>query len=190
MSKAELPQPTADIMERLAAARAGDEEALERLIREYQDRVAGYVVSLVGRQSADFDDLCQLVFVKMALSLPKLRSLEVFEPWLFKIARNVCRDHVRRLRFHDQFVPLSPDHEAIAMDGTSDASHWGPGALDAALKKLTAAQRELINLLRRREYSYEELAQVTKTSVRAVAGRLFRARCRLRILLRCNRTEQ
>jgi DNA-directed RNA polymerase specialized sigma24 family protein len=72
------------------------------------------------------------------------------------------------------------------MEPLIEASHLGQGALDAALKKLTVAQRELINLIRGREYSYEELARVTKTSVRAVAGRLFRARCRLRALLRCD----
>ncbi len=37
-----------------------------------------------------------------------------------------------------------------------------------------------MNLLPGREYSYEELARLTKSSVRAVAGRLFRARARLR----------
>jgi hypothetical protein len=53
MSKPEMaimPSPTP---ERIAAARAGDEQALEDLIRRYQDRVAGYVVSLVGKNSAD-----------------------------------------------------------------------------------------------------------------------------------------
>jgi RNA polymerase sigma-70 factor, ECF subfamily len=189
MSKAAPARLPANIMERLAAARAGDEAALEAIIRQYQDRVAGYVVSRVGH-NADFDDLCQLVFVKMALSLPKLRSLDVFERWLFKIARNVCQDHVRRLRFRDQFVPLLRDHEAVAMEPPIEASHLEQSALDAALKKLTAAQRELINLIRGREYSYEELACVTKSSVRAVAGRLFRARCRLRTLLRCDGAER
>ena len=185
MSKAEPPGPPADIIERIGAARAGDEQALEYIIRHYQGRIAGCVVSLVGKNSADFDDLCQIVFLKMALSLPNLRSLDVFEPWLFKIARNVCRDHLRRLRFRNLFVPLSRIHEAIPMDQGLEDPQDGPG-LDGALKKLSGAQRELIDLLCVREYSYEELARLTKISVRAVAGRLFRARSRLRKLLRYN----
>jgi RNA polymerase sigma-70 factor (ECF subfamily) len=190
MSKAESPRPAADVIERIGAACAGDEQALEDLIRQYQDRVARYVVALVGRNSADFDDLCQIIFVKMALSLPKLRSLEVFEPWLFTIARNVCRDHLRRLRFRDRLIPLSRDHEAIPMDQEMDEPQAGPDALDGALNRLPGAQRELIDLLRGREYSYEELARRMKISVRAVAGRLFRARSHLRKLLRHNGADQ
>lgn len=190
MSKTEPSQLPNDIMERLVLARAGDEDALEDIIRHYQDRVAAYVGLLIGKRSADFDDLCQVVFVKMAFSLARLRSLDVFEPWLFKIARNVCRDHVRRLRLRDLFVPLSPDHEAIAADRTIETSHSGRCALDGALKKLSVVQRDLINLLLARDYSYQELAHITKSSVRAVAGRLFRARCRLRALLRCDGAER
>ncbi len=180
MSKPETPGTR--IVERIAAARAGDEHALEDVIRQYQDRVAGYVVSLVGRDAADIDDLCQVVFVKMALSMPRLRSLDVFEPWLFKIALNVCRDHLRRLRFRRLFVPLSSRHETIPT-GQPDDPDTTPGGLDRALEKLSGSQRQLIDLLCASEYSYEELARLTKSSVRAVAGRLFRARARLRKLL-------
>src|SRR5215472_6140721 len=130
MSKAAPPQLTNDIMERLVLARAGDEDALEDIIRHYQDRIAAYVGFHVGNRSADFDDLCQVVFVKMALSLTKLRSLDVFEPWLFTIARNVCRDHVRRLRLRDLFVPLSPEHEGIAADLAIETSSSGQCVLD------------------------------------------------------------
>jgi RNA polymerase sigma-70 factor, ECF subfamily len=190
MSKAEPPRPPADVIERIGAARAGDEQALEDLIRQYQDRVARYVVALVGRNNADFDDLCQIVFVKMALSLSKLRSPDVFEPWLFTIARNVCRDHLRRLRSRDRLIALSRDHEAIPIDQEMDEPPAGPDALDGALNRLPGAQRELIDLLRGREYSYEELARLLKISVRAVAGRLFRARSQLRKLLRYNGADQ
>ena len=185
-----MPTPPADIIERIAAARAGDEQALEDVIRHYQDRVAGYVVWLFGKNNADFDDLCQTVFVKMALSMPRLNSLNAFEPWLFKIARNVCRDHIRRLKLRKLFVPLSRHHEAIPMEQEPPDSWATPNALDGALTQLPGEQRQLINLLRAREYSYEELARLTKSSARAVAGRLFRARTRLRRLLRYNGAGQ
>jgi len=190
-SKVEAPVTPPNLIERVAAARAGDEQALEDVVRHYQDRVAGYVISLVGKNSADLDDLCQIVFVKMALSLPKLKSVKLFEPWLFKIARNVCRDHFRRrLTFRNVFVPLARHHEAIPMDQEPEDPRTSANALDGALNKLSGEQRQLINLLRGHEYSYEELARRTKSSVRAVAGRLFRARSRLRKLLRYNGADQ
>jgi RNA polymerase sigma-70 factor (ECF subfamily) len=125
----------------------------------------------------------------MALSLPKLRSVEAFEPWLFRIARNVCRDHLRRLSLRNLFVPLSV-HDAILGEQSPEDLRATVSALQSALRKLSGAQREVIYLLCRREYSYEELARLTNTSVRAVAGRLCRARARLRKLLRYNATSQ
>ena len=114
MSKPEAAISGPPMLEKIEAARNGDEQALEDVIRHYQDRIAGYVIALVGKTSADLDDLCQIVFLRMALSLPKLRSVEAFEPWLFKIARNVCTDHLRRLSLRNLFVPLSSVHEAIS----------------------------------------------------------------------------
>jgi len=172
--------PPAALIERIAAARRGDEPALEDVIRHYQNRIAAYVAALTGN-GADLDDLCQAVFLKMALGLPRLRSTEVFEPWLFKIARNVCMDYGRRLRWRRLFVPLSRAHEGIAAPAQEPDGQ--AGRLERALPTLSAAQRELIALLREREYSYEELARLTGSSARAVAGRLFRARMRLRKLL-------
>jgi RNA polymerase sigma-70 factor (ECF subfamily) len=186
MSKPEATITPPLMRERIAVARTGDEEALEDVIRHYQDRVAGYVISLVGKNNADLDDLCQIIFLRMALSLPKLRSVDAFEPWLFKIARNACRDHLRRFSSRNPFVPLSRDHESIPGDHTLEDLRARSPVLDGALKKLSNAQQELIDLLSGREYSYEELARLTNSSVRAVAGRLFRARARLRKLLRYN----
>jgi RNA polymerase sigma-70 factor, ECF subfamily len=181
-AKPEAPAPSPELIEWIAAARSGDESALEAVVRHYQDRIAGYVIALLGRDVADLDDLCQIIFVKMALALPRLRSPDAFEPWLFRIAANVCRDHVRRLKSQSLFVPLSRDHESIAADPPAEETRERAAALEGALATLSSAQRELIGLVRARRYSYEELAQLTNSSVRAVAGRLFRARSRLRKL--------
>jgi RNA polymerase sigma-70 factor, ECF subfamily len=177
MPKRESPAASR-VFERLAAARAGDDLALEDVIGYYQERIAGYVISRLGRNTPDLDDLCQVVFVKMAMALPRLRSLEVFEPWLFQIARNVCRDYIRQLKSRDATVSLSEEQEGIAQTS-------GHNSFDAieALDKLPEAQRELIRLLCEQDYSYEQLAALTRSTVRAVAGRLFRARARLRKLL-------
>lgn len=165
----------------IEASREGDRHALEEVIRHYQDRVAGFIISIVGRES-DYEDLCQTAFVKMALALPKLRSPEIFEPWLFRIARNVCIDHLRRLRWRRIFVPFTREHEQVSVEEPEEGSRTG--AFEAALAQLPAEQRELIGLLRERDWSYEELAEITNSSVSAVGTRLFRARARLRKLLK------
>jgi DNA-directed RNA polymerase specialized sigma24 family protein len=81
-------------------------------------------------------------------------------------------------------------YEAIPIDQRIEDLPARPGALEGAVKKLPGAQRELIDLPRRREHSYQELARLTKISVRAVAGRLFRERPCLRNLLRYDGADQ
>jgi RNA polymerase sigma-70 factor, ECF subfamily len=175
--RADLPLLRAQI----EASRGGDRRALEEVIRHYQDRVAGFIISIVGRES-DYEDLCQTAFVKMAFALPKLRSPEIFEPWLFRIARNVCIDHLRRLRWRRIFVPFTREHEQVSVEEPEEGNRTS--AFEAALLQLPTEQRELIGLLRERDWSYEQLAQITSSSVSAVGTRLFRARARLRKLLK------
>src|SRR3569623_2288821 len=87
---------------------------MEQLIVLYQYRVARFVVGQT-RDPAHCEDLCQTIFVKMVLALPKLRTPERFEPWLFQIARNVCRDHLRaRTGWRRLFAAYDASHDAIA----------------------------------------------------------------------------
>ena len=171
----------ASLRAQIEASRGGDRRALEEVIRHYQDRVAGFVISIVGREN-DYEDLCQTAFVKMAFALPKLRSAEIFEPWLFRIARNVCIDHLRRLRWRRIFVPFTREHEQVSLEEPQDGNRVS--AFEAALRQLPPEQRELIGLLRERDWSYEQLAEITSSSVSAVGTRLFRARARLRKVLK------
>lgn len=179
MTKPRLSDPphTTAPIGTIEAARAGDQDALEEVIRHYQQRVAALVFSLVGRND-DFEDLCQSIFVKMVLALPALRSAQVFEPWLFRIARNVCTDYLRRRRWLKLFVPFTSDHEAVAVERPQRATETVE-AFAKALGRLPRPERELICLLCDREWSYEELGQITGSGVGAIKARLFRARRRL-----------
>jgi RNA polymerase sigma-70 factor (ECF subfamily) len=169
--------------DQILRARAGDERALEDLIREYQGPVARLVVSKTGA-GEHYEDLCQAVFVKVVLSLPGLKSVESLEGWLFQIARNVCNDHLRRLRWRRRlFQPLEEGQDAIAPEETAPVGLEAE-AVQLAMGRLTAGQQSLLALSVERPRSYEELARLQKVSVPALKSRLFRARDRLRQLLR------
>jgi RNA polymerase sigma-70 factor (ECF subfamily) len=165
-----------DLPSLVAHAQHDSSDAMQTLVARYQDRIAGFVYLLVG-QDAELEDLCQTVFIKMIVGLKRLRALERFEPWLFQIARNVCFDHLRKLRLRRLFLPFESRHEQIA------AVHESGSRLEAFKRALTALpprQRELILLLEDQEWSYEDLARITRSTVSAVKSRLFRARAELK----------
>jgi RNA polymerase sigma-70 factor (ECF subfamily) len=180
----ESPPAAPELIEQ---ARARDDGALEQLIRLYQNRVAAMVRSLVGDADPEWPDICQEIFVKMVLGLPRLKTVAVFEPWLFRIARNACYDHLRRRRSRRWMVPWEPHHDVVPASPLPGADPSGGDAQSArladAIDHLPADQRELIELLRERHWSYERLAQMTGQTLGALKSRLFRARQRLRHLM-------
>ena len=174
-----LPRP--EVMEKIHAGCGGDRRALEALIRNYQNRVAKFVMSATG-DAAHCEDLCQTIFVKMVIALPRLRERERFEPWLFKIALNVCRDHLRwRRGWRRLFVAGESTHETVAApEPPVEASGQN---IEQALAQLPEQQRKLLQLQLESKASYEDLARLSKSSVSAVKSRLFRARENLREFL-------
>jgi RNA polymerase sigma-70 factor (ECF subfamily) len=120
----------------------------------------------------------------MVHSLPQLKTPAVFEPWLLRIARNECFDHLRRRRVRRIFVPWERTYDHIPAEESSYSDFNSRlAALDEAIAQLPVEQRELITLMRTRDYSYQALAQLTGKSIGVIKSRLFRARQRLRQIL-------
>ena len=159
----------------------GDASAMEALIECYQPRVAGFVFACVSDGQA-VEDLCQTIFYKMLLGLPRLQTAEKFEPWLFRIARNACFDYLRRRRLRRIFLPWkdADDQLASAPVAPESENDRRVNAFRQALTKLPRKQRELVALLQDDRLSYERLAEITNSSVGSVKSRLFRARRQLR----------
>jgi RNA polymerase sigma-70 factor, ECF subfamily len=154
-------------------AREGSEAALELLIGRFQTRIAGFVYSLVGSDDA-IEDICQNIFLKMISGLTKLKNAKSFEPWLFRIARNACTDFIRRKRLWRLVVPFEKEHEQIG--AVTHACDPKLEAFRSALEQMPKHQKELIVLLADNDWSYEELAEITGSTVSSVKSRLFRAR--------------
>jgi RNA polymerase sigma-70 factor (ECF subfamily) len=173
----------------VAKGKSGDAAAMEALIERYQPRVASFVFACVSDGQA-VEDLCQTIFYKMFLGLPRLEAVEKFEPWLFRIARNACFDYLRKRRLRRIFLPwkdvdarftTTPD---LMPDSARDRR---VATFRQALMRLPKKQRELVALLQDDRLSYERLAEITNSSVSSVKSRLFRARRQLRKYLQDDR---
>jgi RNA polymerase sigma-70 factor (ECF subfamily) len=154
---------------------AGDRQALGELIGRHQGRIARFVIYQT-RDDHHFEDLCQIIFIRMVIALPRLRSPARFEAWLFQIARNVCRDHLReQVKRRSLFVPFAPAHESFS---PAEARVDSPDehAIRYALSQLPSGQRQVLELSLEQKRSYEELARLSNLGVAAVKSRLHRAR--------------
>ena len=77
----------------------GDEGAFVALMTRYQEQVFRLVRSMVF-DIEDAKDITQRAFIKVFNNLGRLRKKDSFKSWLFKIAVNLARDHLRTRKNH------------------------------------------------------------------------------------------
>jgi RNA polymerase sigma-70 factor (ECF subfamily) len=174
-----------------------DEEALRDLIEKHQGAVYGTIAKMLG-DPVEAQDLAQQVFVRIYRAARSYRATAQFRTWMFTIVRNlVFNEHRRRSR--TLFVSLhATEGDANGPQGFSgldlpDLANKAPGEkmleremlrkIDDAILALPPQQRLAIVLRRYDEFSYEQIAEILKTSVPATKSLLFRARETLRIAL-------
>ena len=154
----------------MAAAQAGDDGALARLIARYRRPLYGF---LWRRTSHDVDDLFQETWLRVVRSIQRFDTDRRFSTWLFQIANNLCRDRGRRLaadlRKREAF-----SHTDRAAKATAAAS---TDALDAAglLAALSDLQREVVVLRYYQQRSEAETAEILGIPKGTVKSRLHAA---------------
>ena len=75
--------------------RAGNVEAFEALVLRYQGKIVNYA-SAMTRNSSDADDVAQETFIRAFRALNQFRGDSSFKTWLYRIATNVARTHLRQ----------------------------------------------------------------------------------------------
>lgn len=81
--------------ELVCCARAGDREAFSLLVERYAHPLTMMIFRMV-RDQEDARDISQHVFLKAYERLPVFRNSSSFKTWLYKVAVNAVRDHLRK----------------------------------------------------------------------------------------------
>lgn len=172
-----------DLVELLRRCRMGDELAWEALVRRHQARVYAIAYGYVGDEE-EAHDAAQEVFVRVYQKIHTCRDPERFLPWMIRIARSVCVDHLRRAKArppaHD--VPVD-DAVDLASSGLDPAEQTMANArrrlIHRALRKLSEISREIIVLKEMQGLPQEEIASLLRVPLGTVKSRANRARIEL-----------
>jgi RNA polymerase sigma-70 factor (ECF subfamily) len=167
----------------VAQARVGDSDAWESLFRRYQLPLYVYVFELVRDEQASLD-IVQESFINAARHLGTLREDARFGSWLFGIAHQKCLQRWRKrgreelcLEESMEFADGEPRPDELLIRQEQESQFM------ALLKQLPPAQRSVLLLHYLEDFSLEQIAQVTNTSVGTVKSRLHYARNALRKLM-------
>lgn len=162
---------------------AQDHETFHTWYEAYRTRLRAWCVALLGDEVAA-EDVAQEALARAWARRDLLRDQKEIGAWLFRVARNLCIDHVRARR---RVIPVQ-DVPETAQD-TTDPEHpleleEERRAVRAALAGLNRRHRELLYLHHVDGVGYEELAERIGVSNQGARSALFRARQGLRERLR------
>lgn len=157
------------------------------LVERYQKPIYSFMLRLTDSPS-DAEDLTQEVFVRAFEKLRKFKNNRRFFPWLYTIAVNRGRDHLRKKGLRKKLFTAEPEN-SDSQDPAADDCRRNPEyaiiveEIIDAMEKLPLSYREPLLLYYREEFSIKEIAAALKISSTAVKTRLHRGRRRLRRLM-------
>jgi RNA polymerase sigma factor (sigma-70 family) len=168
--------------ELLDRIKARDLHAFERLYRIYQPRLARFVTNLVHRPEL-VDEVLDDVMMAVWNTAANFRGASRVSTWIFGIA---YRQAMKARRRWDVPVEQEPDLEqASTDDGPDQLLHQSRRhvALRAAMDKLTADHRAVLDLTYFHGMGYREIAEIVGCPVDTVKTRMFHARRKLKRVL-------
>ncbi len=154
---------------------AGDMGSFEELVDRYRKPLFTVVMRMVGdRQEAE--DIFQETFIRVIRNRGRFDSDRSFSSWVFSIAGNLARDHLRRRKRNPVSTAADPPEGAGGEDPESNTMKREiKKEVDKALDKLSADQKEVFLL---REYgglSFKEIAKMKKTNLNTILSRMHLA---------------
>ena len=165
---------------------AGERQLFGEIIDRYGSLVAGVVASQ-GVAAADVEDLAQLVFINAYKGLAGFRGDAKLSSWLYRIAVNTSRQHLKRQALRP--TPYSVEEALETGRQPADQRQQAPDyvvrnrALAAALNRLPDSMRTALGLYYFEELSYEEIAEAMQMKLNTVRTQIYRGKQRLAQLL-------
>jgi RNA polymerase sigma-70 factor (ECF subfamily) len=181
------------------AAKSGDRRAFQLLFERYERKVYAVAYGFL-RNPEDALDVVQDAFIKVYRYLPNFEGQSSFYTWLYRIAANLCIDHLRRntrkkdVEFDDRIRHDGEPESATGVDALPASLLGSPGeavenkeilaAVEDSLKYLSDKHRAVIVMRELQGLSYADMAKAMGCSKGTIMSRLFHARRNMQRLLR------
>lgn len=174
-----VTEPAEQDAELLAAWRGGDQDAGERLFDRHADAVARFFENKVRRGA---EDLTQATFLRMLEGLDRIRARSTFRSFVFGVAHNVLREHLREV-YHGQRVDPAVDSMAGLAPGPSTVvgMRQEHQLMLEGLRHLSIDDQILLELYYWEELPTLEVAEILGLAESSIRRRLVDARHRLDI---------
>jgi len=186
---------SADENELIRAAQSGDRSAFEELVRLYDQSVLRLAMNLL-RSPEDARDVYQETFLRVHRNLVNFRFDCSFHTWLYRIATNLCLDHLRKRKVRREEPIMLPAGEGTLdrLDAVPEERgegdphrHLYSGQIRKRVKEtlaqLTPRERMVFELRHYEGLRLRQIGEVLGTTEEAAKNCLFRATQKMRSAL-------
>jgi RNA polymerase sigma-70 factor (ECF subfamily) len=143
--------------------------AFSQLVNKYQERLYWHIRRIVIDHD-DADDVLQNTFIKAFKNLDGFREDSQLFTWLYRVATNEALTFLKKKK-RNIFVPFDDVSHSLSSKLEADPELSGDAIqlkLQQALLTLPTKQRLVFNMKYFEEMKYEEIAEVTGTSIGAL----------------------
>jgi RNA polymerase sigma-70 factor (ECF subfamily) len=179
----------------IRAAQAGDQDAFEHLVRNYDQNVLRLAMNLL-RSPEDAYDVYQEAFLRVYRNLQSFRFDCSFHTWLYRIVTNLCLDHLRKkkVRKTESTIMETEDGPLDRLDSVPEQrAHGDPqrsllsrelrGKIEEALTGMTARERMVFEMRHYQGMRLRAIGEALGTTEEAAKNCLFRATQKMRSAL-------
>ena len=164
---------------------AGNEDAIELFVRQYETDVFRLALSIVGDQ-AEANEITQETFLSALRSFHSYKEQNSLKAWLYTIALNQSRTHLRKGKLLERLkasltsiFQLEEKHkqkspEDIFIQGEKEAVIWNE------LNNLDERHRTVVILRYFHDLSIAEISEILAINEGTIHSRLHTARARLK----------
>ena len=174
VGRIKVSHPPRSENEILALVKKGDAQAYQQIVKKYM-QTAYYIALGFVHNHQDALDLSQESFIKAFRKIKSFDAGRPFFPWFYRILKNLCIDHFKRIRRRKE-IPLEESYFLIQDREDKEMKE----AMWQGIEKLPFEQKEIIILRYFREYSYEEIAEITGKPIGTVMSSLYYAKKKLK----------
>jgi len=155
--------------------RHGNSGAFDALVQRYQPRLLAFCRHMLSSQE-DAEDVLQEVFAASYNALLADERPINARPWLYRIARNRCLNHLRRPRAagQDSMDIFEIENGATTAETVHQREEFRQIVAD--VQELPETQRTALLLREIDALSYDQIAEAMDTTVPSVKSLLVRAR--------------
>lgn len=160
--------------------KSGDLDKMALLFQRYHRPLYGFLYHMTGQRESS-EDMVQTVFYRMLRSRHTFTGDGEFRTWMYHLARNVLKDHLKSAGRSGSPRPVGEWEERIAEAGSMGLVQEGfekkmeLEMLQRRIAALNPESREVLLLSRYQDLKYAEIAEVLDISVGAVKVRIHRA---------------